>query len=62
MSTQHVGIVVRKDGTVPFDADLDPAVKTHIIGHLIETGHTLEHAPDGSCVILTSGPLLPAKE
>lgn len=54
-----VGIVIKPDGSVPFDEGLDPAVKTHIIGHLIETGHTLEHAPDGSHVLLKSGPLLP---
>ena len=55
---QKVGIVIKADGIVPFDADLPKDIKTHLIGHLIETGHTLEHAPDGSYVKLTSGPLL----
>ena len=52
-----IGIVIRADNTVPFDADLDPEVNTHILGHLIETGHTLEHAPDGSHALIKSGPL-----
>jgi hypothetical protein len=52
----NIGIVIRADNTVPFDAGLDPAVKTHIIGHLVETGHLLEHAHDGSHVKLLSGP------
>ena len=60
MSTQHVGIVIRKDGTVPFDADLDPAIKTHILGHLVETGHVLEH--HDTHAVIKSGPYLPKAE
>lgn len=46
---------------VPFDADLDPAHKRAIIGHLVETGHALEHVEKhktlGPHVVLRSGPL-----
>ena len=59
MTSIHVGIVIKAGGVVPFDTDLPADIKTHIIGHLVETGHTLEHAPDGSHVKLLSGPLKP---
>lgn len=52
----HIAIVIRPDGTVPFDADLDPAHKRTILGHLIEMGHTVQHAEDGSHVLLLTGP------
>ncbi len=37
-----VGIIIRKDGTVPFDEGVHPDVRTHILAHLAEHGHTLE--------------------
>ena len=38
---KNVAVVVRADGTVPFDAGVDPAVKDHIIRHLIDRGHSV---------------------
>jgi len=40
--TQFVGVVIRKDGTVPFDAGCHPAVRDHILAHLKAQGHELE--------------------
>lgn len=37
-----VGVVIRADGTVPFDEDCHPDVKGAILAHLAEQGHTLE--------------------
>lgn len=36
-----VGIVVKADGSVPFDEGVNPQVKTHILGFLVEQGHEL---------------------
>lgn len=47
----HVGVVVRKDGTVPFDDGVHPAVKAEIIRHLNAKGHTLTHHPEGHITI-----------
>lgn len=44
-----IGIVVRKDGTVPFDADVHPDVKAHILAHLVGRGHhVVFHAETGT--------------
>lgn len=40
--TQLVGIVVKADGTVPFDAHVHPEVRAHILAHLANQGHTIE--------------------
>ena len=45
--------------TVPFDEGLHPDHKRAMIGHLVEQGHVLEHALDGSHVKLISGPMAP---
>jgi hypothetical protein len=37
-----VAVVIRKDGTVPFDDDCHPQVRLHILDHLAEHGHCLE--------------------
>ncbi len=58
------GIVIRADGTVPFDADLHPDHKAAILSHLRDSGHEFEHAHDDNGnhqVVLTSGPLMPSK-
>ena len=36
-----VGIIIRKDGTVPFDDDVHPDVRAHILSHLSSQGHTI---------------------
>jgi hypothetical protein len=65
-------LIIRPDGTVPFDpavfdaegrhvSGLHPDVKRQIIGHLVETGHVLEHHPQGHSVKLLSGPHAPSK-
>lgn len=59
MTELNLSIVIRSDGTVPFDADLHPDHKRAMIGHLVETGHTLHHAEDGSHVRITAGPHAP---
>lgn len=37
-----VGIVIRADGTVPFDDDCSSDVRAHILAHLADKGHTVE--------------------
>lgn len=51
------GVVIRADGTVPFDDDLHPDHKNAIVTHLIAMGHTLEPHPEG--VRLVAGPHAP---
>lgn len=34
-----VGIVIRADGTVPFDDDCHPHVRAQILQHLTDQGH-----------------------
>lgn len=34
-----VGVVIRPDGTVPFDEPHDPEVRRHILEHLVAQGH-----------------------
>lgn len=34
-----VGVVIRKDGTVPFDDDVHPEVRAAILEHLEKEGH-----------------------
>jgi len=61
MAEPHFGIIIRADGTVPFDDDLHPDHKRAIIGHLVEMGHELEHHPQGKHVRLKSGPHAPKR-
>ncbi len=64
MPDQNLGIIIRADGTVSFDADLHPDHKAAILSHLRDSGHEFEHGHDENgahCVVLTSGPLMPAK-
>lgn len=42
---QMVGIVIRKDGTVPFDEGFVPAVRDHIAQHLQAQGHYVDSVP-----------------
>lgn len=37
-----VGVVIRADGTVPFDDDCHPDVRAAIMVHLADNGHTIE--------------------
>lgn len=39
------GIIVKADGTVPFDKDADPAVKTAALAWMAEHGHDFESVP-----------------
>lgn len=48
---QRIGMVIRTDGTVPFDADCHPEVKAAIIATLTAQGHTLTHHPEGHLTI-----------
>lgn len=61
----HFGIVIKPDGRVPFDADLDPAHRRAMIGHLIEGGHTISHHVDPATgarhVMLLTGPFSPGE-
>jgi len=54
-----VGIVVRKDGTVPFDEGCHPDVRAHILRHLADTGHTIAPVADTQHVKISNGPLAP---
>lgn len=60
----HVGIVIRKDGTVPFDDDCDPAVREAIVQYLVDSGHHIEafDAPGKKHkhLRIKAGPLKPA--
>lgn len=38
----QIGVVVRKDGTVPFDEDVPPHVRDTVLKHLADRGHTVE--------------------
>lgn len=57
-------LIVRPDGTVPFDppvydeegrhvGGVHPDVKRQVLGYLAESGHQFHHAEDGSHVKLT---------
>ena len=37
---QNIGVVVKADGTVPFDAGVPDEVKAHILKHLVDKGHS----------------------
>lgn len=39
--THLVGIVIKPDGTVPFDHDCHPEVRKHIIAFLADNGNTI---------------------
>jgi hypothetical protein len=36
------GIVIRADGSVPFDDDVHPDHRAHMIAHLVGLGHHVE--------------------
>ena len=61
----NVGIVIRKDGTVPFDdcthgGPCDcAAIRSHIRDHLEATGHVVASVPGTQHFKLKSGPLAP---
>ena len=44
---QLVGVVVRADGTVPFDPGLSSAVKSHIIEWLLAQDFEFDVVPEG---------------
>jgi hypothetical protein len=37
-----VGVIIRADGTVPFDEGCHPDVRAAILTHLTDQGHTVE--------------------
>lgn len=39
------GMVIKADGTVPFDEDHDPVLRAEIIAHLFDAGHEFERVP-----------------
>ncbi len=41
-----VGVVIRADGTVPFDDDCPDHVRSHILAHLTDVGHTFSKVED----------------
>ena len=49
-------IVVRRDGTVPFDDDLHPDHKAWMIGQLVEAGHNVKVGENGTVQIQNYGP------
>lgn len=53
---QHFAIVIRKDGTVPFDDDVDPDHKATMLGHLLEMGHSVKRNEDGTHYIESWSP------
>lgn len=42
------GIIIRADGTVPFDTEVDDGHKQAMLGHLVAAGLTVQKQPDGS--------------
>lgn len=59
--TQDYMIVVKRhpDGHhyVPFDKDVPAHHRRAILGHLVDTGHSVEHDPASGHIRLVSGPL-----
>lgn len=51
MSSPHFAVVVKADGSVPFDKDVHPDHKRHMIGMLVEAGHAVKTRDDGSVYI-----------
>jgi hypothetical protein len=39
---QLIGIVIKKDGLVPFDDDVPEENRNHMIAHLVGKGHHLQ--------------------
>lgn len=42
----QLGVVIKRDGTVPFDEGLHPEHQAQILGYLLLEGHQLEKHPD----------------
>lgn len=62
MQEPNFGVIVNRLGEVHFHPDLAPAHKRTMIGMLVELGHTLEHASDGSKITLLTGPRSAAEQ
>lgn len=56
---QLYGIVVRADGTVPFDEGVDPATKADMLLYLISQGYQVSPIKDTNHVQLTD--FIPSK-
>ena len=54
----QLGIVIRANGTIPFDEGFHPEHQALVLGHLLSTGHVLEKHPETGEWKVTSGPLL----
>jgi hypothetical protein len=39
---QHFAVVIRADGSVPFDNDVHPDHRKTILGHLVAAGHNVQ--------------------
>ena len=50
---QLFGIVIRADGTVPFDDDCDPTVRANILAHLMDNGHAVSLVKGTNHAIIT---------
>jgi hypothetical protein len=55
MATQ-IGIVIRADGTVPFDDEVQEEHKHAMLGYLLEQGHAVAKQDDGSWKIANFDP------
>ncbi len=53
----HLGIVIKADGTVPFDGGLKHPHRAAVLQALVDSGHAVEPAAEGALKI-TAGPLL----
>lgn len=49
---QIAAVVIRKDGTVPFDEHVPDHVREHMIRHLAQMGHTIQDVAGSRNVML----------
>lgn len=57
---QLTGIIIRADGTVPFDEGLDPDVRAHIIAYITDQGVAFDPVPGTNSIKLRDW--VPAEE
>lgn len=48
---QHFAVVIKADGSIPFESDVHPAHKAAMLGHLTMQGHAVKRRDDGSYFI-----------
>jgi len=57
-----VAIVMRKDGTVPFDDDVPEDHRAIIMGALVANGHEIHLNQETGVLTVKSGPMIDARD